>query len=38
MKFDEDDIYDYVIAEVINSAVFEPDENDKIEDLYYQVH
>ena len=38
MKFDEDDAHDYVVAGVVNSAVFESDENDKIGDLYYQVH
>ena len=38
MKFDEGDIYNYVIADFINNAVFKSDENDKIEDLYYQVH
>ena len=38
MKFDEGDIYDYVIADVVNSAVFKLDEDNKIEDLYYQVY
>lgn len=38
MKFDEGDVYDYVIVDVMNSAVFESDENDKTKDLYYQVH
>ena len=38
MKFDEGDAHDYVIADVVNSAVFKPDEDDKTEDLYYQVH
>ena len=35
MKFDEDDTYDYVIADVVNNIVFELDENNKIGDLYY---
>ena len=38
MKFDEGDIYDYVIADVVNNAVFKLGENDKIEGLYYQVY
>ena len=38
IKFDEGDAHNYVIADVINSAVFESDENNKTEDLYYQVH
>ena len=38
MKFDEDDTHDYVIADVVNSTVFESDENNKTGDLYYQVH
>ena len=35
MKFDEGDVYDYVIADVIDSVVFKSDENDKIGGLYY---
>ena len=38
MKFDEDDAHDYVVADVVNSVVFELDEDGKIGDLYYQVH
>ena len=38
MKFDEDDAHDYVVANVVNSTVFELDENNKIKGLYYQVH
>ena len=38
MKFDEGDTHNYVIAGVVNSAVFESDENNKTEDLYYQIH
>ena len=38
MEFDEGDAHDYVIAGVVNSAVFESGENDKAEGLYYQVH
>ena len=38
MKFDEGDAHDYVVAGVVNSAVFELGEDDKAEDLYYQVH
>ena len=38
MKFDEGDAHDYVIADVVNSVVFKSDEDNKTEDLYYQVH
>ena len=38
MEFDEGDIYDYVVAGVVNSIVFKLDENNKTEGLYYQVH
>ena len=38
MEFDEDDAHDYVVADVVNSAVFKLGENGKTEDLYYQVH
>ena len=37
MMFDEDNAHDYVVADIVNSAVF--DDNDgKIEGLYYLVH
>ena len=38
MKFDEGDIYNYVIAGVVDNIVFKSDENNKIEGLYYQVY
>ena len=38
MEFDEGDAHDYVVAGVVNSAVFESGEDDKAEDLYYQVY
>lgn len=33
MEFDEDNMSKYIVASIVNSAVFELDK-----DLYYQVH
>ncbi len=38
MEFDEGDAHDYVVAGVVDSAVFEPGEDGKAGGLYYQVH
>ena len=38
MEFDEGDTQDYVVADVVDSAVFEPGEDGKAGGLYYQVH
>ena len=37
MEFNEGDAYDYVVAAIVNSAVFD-DDDGKAEDLYYLVH
>lgn len=38
MEFDEGDTHDYVVAGVVDSAVFKSDEDGNAGELYYQVH
>lgn len=38
MEFDEGDSRDYVVAGIVDSAVFEPDDDGKAGGLYYQIH
>ena len=38
MKFDEGDAHDYVVAGIVDSAVFDPDDDGKAGGLYYLIH
>lgn len=38
MKFNKNNIFEYIIINIVNNAIFKLSENDKIKSLYYQIY